>query len=88
MKTILMLAGQPVEAERRSFKVLQEPVSLYELEDGTTVRVRLVVTEIFLLETKDEVTGAPRPFVQFQPVATVELPETRANSTVSAPKVN
>lgn len=38
--------GQIVEGERTDFKPVEEPWSVYKLADGTTIKLKLVVSDV------------------------------------------
>ena len=76
MKRVKMnVGGQTVEAEKMAFNAIEEPWSLYRLEDGTTFRMKPVVMDVFRLPTKDPVTGLPQLMVQSANVISVEPPD-------------
>lgn len=49
----------PVDAMELEFKVKAEPWTTVELEDGTSLRVRLNINKVFRLEQYDPMTGEP-----------------------------
>lgn len=59
MKTGVILGGKTTEAERIDFTPLKENWSLYRLEDGTVVKLRQSVSEVFKLSGADPVGGQP-----------------------------
>ena len=64
--------GQPVNAEQLSFKVIDEGFSSYELSDGRTMKIRVILAEVYRLDEKDEATGREGYFVKSVPVVSVE----------------
>lgn len=77
MKKVKMnLGGREVEAESMAFNAIEEPWSLYRLEDGTTVKLKLVVSDVFKLAIPDPVTGLPQVVVRSSNIMSVEPPET------------
>ena len=80
MKVRMYIGGQAVEAEKVDYKPIEEPWSLYRLEDGTTVKLKLVVSEVFRLPNPDPVTGLPQLVVRSSNVISVEPPQ------ISTPK--
>jgi hypothetical protein len=59
MKTIKINIGDlTVEAESMNYKPMDEPWSLYRLDDGSTIKIKLVVSDVFKLPTPDPLTGA------------------------------
>jgi hypothetical protein len=75
MKVKLNLGGQVVEAEKMTCNPIQEPWSIYRLEDGTIVKLKLVVSDVFKLPHPDPVTGLPQLIVRSSNVISVEPPE-------------
>ena len=74
-KIKLNLGGRAVEAEKMDFKPIDdENWSLYRLEDGTVVKLRLIVSEIFKLPGADPLTGMPQFLVKSSNVMAVESP--------------
>ena len=59
MKTRLTLGDKIIEAEKMDFKPIDESWSLYRLEDGTIIKLRLIVSEIYKLPGVDPVTRMP-----------------------------
>lgn len=77
MKKVTMnLGGRSVEAEKVEFNTVEEPWSLYKLEDGTVVKVKPVVSDVFRLPGNDPVTGLPQILVRSANIISVEPPET------------
>jgi len=76
MKTVKMnLGGQTVEAESLSYKSLNEPWSLYQLDDGSIIKIKLVISDVFKLPTPDPLTGLPQYVIRSSNVMSVEPPE-------------
>jgi hypothetical protein len=77
MKTVKMnIGGLTVEAESMGYKPLEEPWSSYRLDDGSIVKIKLVVSDVFKLPTPDPVTGLPQYIIRSSNVMSVEPPET------------
>jgi hypothetical protein len=74
-KVKMNLGGRTMEVERMSFKPMDEPWSLYRLEDGSTVKLKLVVSDVFKLPIPDPVTGFPQVIVRSSNVMSYEPPE-------------
>jgi hypothetical protein len=74
-KVKMNLGGRVVEAERMTFKAMDEPWSLYRLEDGSLVKLKSVVSEVFKLPIADPVTGFPQIIVRSSNIISVEPPE-------------
>ncbi|MCJ7503016.1 MAG: hypothetical protein MUP80_08150 [Acidobacteriia bacterium] len=75
MKVKMNIGDQVVEAEKMTFNPIEEPWSLYRLEDGTTVKIKLVVSDVFKLPSRDPVTGLPQLIIRSSNIASVEPPE-------------
>ncbi len=76
MKKVKMkIGGNPVEAESLTFKPIDEPWSTYKLDDGSVIKLKLVVSDVFKLPTPDPVTGLPQFLVRSSNVMSVEPPE-------------
>ncbi|MGH7961715.1 MAG: hypothetical protein ACRERD_07780 [Candidatus Binatia bacterium] len=72
MKVKLNLGNQSVDADRMGFKPIEENWSVYKLEDGTIVKLKLVVSDVFKLPGADPVTGEPQLIVRSSNVMSVE----------------
>ncbi len=73
MKTILInIGGITVEAEPMNHEAVEEPWSSYHLNDGSTIRIKFIVSDIFKLATPDPVTGFPQYVVKSNNVISVE----------------
>ncbi len=59
-----MADGSEVEAERVDFKTVKEDWNIYELIDGTIIRTKNIVVEIYRLESIDPATGQHNYFVR------------------------
>lgn len=58
-KTKVNTPNGPVDAVELEFKIKSEPWTTIELEDGTTLHVRLNVGKIYRTEQYDPMTGEP-----------------------------
>jgi hypothetical protein len=77
MKSVKMnIGGVTVEAESMDYKSLEEPWSSYRLSDGSTIKVKLVVSDVFRLPDPDPLTGLPQYLVRSSNVMSVEPPDT------------
>jgi len=72
---IKMPDGREVEAIQMNFESISEGWNEYKLEDGTIIKAKLVVTEIYRLEDKDPVTGKYNYVVKSNTVLAVYTPE-------------
>lgn len=72
MKFKMNLAGKEVEAETVGFSPIDEHWSTYKIDDGSIVRLKLVVSDVFRLPTKDPITGAPQYIVRSSNIVSVE----------------
>jgi hypothetical protein len=75
MKFRMNLGGRVLEVEKVDFKALEETWSLYRLLDGTTLKIKPVVAEIYKLPDPDPVTGLPQFMVKSSNILSVEPPE-------------
>ena len=78
----LNLGGKAVEAEKMDFKPIDENWSLYRLEDGTVLKLRLIVSEIFKLPGADPLTGMPQFLAKSSNVMAVEPPTSSITKVV------
>lgn len=67
--------GQVIEGEEIPFKPAFEPWSVYQLDDGYSVRLKLVVTQVIKTAQKDA-DGSPVYIVRSSNVMAVSPPET------------
>lgn len=72
MKIKMNLGGNVIEAEKMDFKQIEENWSLYRLEDGTIVKIKLIVSDVFKLPGNDPLTGMPQLLVKSTNVMSVE----------------
>jgi hypothetical protein len=83
MKTVKMnLGGQSVEAESLTYKPLNEPWSSYQLDDGSIIKLKLVISDVFKLPTSDPLTGLPQYIIRSSNVMSVEPPESLSKRDV------
>jgi hypothetical protein len=77
--------GTAVDGEDMDFKTIREEWNEYQTGDGSTIRVKLVLTNIVKLKDKyDPVTGDPIYFVRSSNVLSVSASEkSKKGSTVS-----
>ena len=81
MKMNLNLGGKVVEVEKMEFKPIEENWNLYRLEDGSLVKLRMIVSEIFKLPGSDPVTGIPQFLAKSSNVMAVEPPTSSITKT-------
>lgn len=74
MTVKLNLGGKTVEAEKMDFEPINEAWSSYRLHDGTVVKCKLVVSEIFKLPGADPLTGVPQLLIKSSNVTAVDAP--------------
>ena len=75
-KVTLVIGPKHVEAEKMPFKMIEEPWSVCRLEDGTTFKIKLVISDVFKLPEKDPVTGLPQLMVRATNIISVDPPDT------------
>jgi hypothetical protein len=73
-KTKINGPNGPIEATELEFKVKAEPWTVIELEDGTTLRMRLNVGKVFRLEQFDQMTGEPQYVVSSKNDIATQVP--------------
>jgi hypothetical protein len=74
MKKVRMnLGGQSVEAEMMLFKAIEEPWSLYKLDDGTTLKVKIVLSDVYKIPIPDPLTGLPQFIIRASNVLSVDV---------------
>ena len=67
--------GRLVDAVEVDFTSKSEPWTIYDLADGTTLRVRLVITKVLRVEDFNPQTGEPAYNIQAsQPIVSVQIP--------------
>jgi hypothetical protein len=74
-KVKMNIGGQILETEPVSWKTIDEPWSLYRLEDGSVIKLKLVISDVFKLPNADPLTGLPQYVVRSSNVMSVEAPE-------------
>lgn len=67
--------GRQVEGEETEFKAVSEPWCVYQLQDGYTIRMKLVVTQVIKTPQKDA-DGNPVYVVRSSNVLAVSPPDT------------
>lgn len=73
-KTKVNTPNGPVDAMELKFEVKAEPWTTIELEDGTTLRMRLNVGKVFRLEQYDQMTGEPQYIVSSKNDIATQVP--------------
>jgi len=74
MKKVRMnLGGQSVEAEMMLFKAIEEPWSLYKLDDGTTLKVKIVLSDVYKIPIPEPLTGLPQFIIRASNVLSVDV---------------
>jgi hypothetical protein len=51
--------GEDLSGEQLQFTIKNEGYSEYLLSDGNTLRVRIILAEVYCLDQKDPLTGRP-----------------------------
>lgn len=77
MKVKMNIGGQTVEADTMSFSALEEPWARYKLDDGTIIKIKIVLSDVFKLPTPDPLTGLPQIVVKSGNVMSVEPPASK-----------
>lgn len=73
MKVTILVDGKPVEGDRVPFTPIEEPWTKHKLQDGTIVRMKLVVADVVRLTTKDD-DGNPHYIVKSSNILAVDSP--------------
>lgn len=75
-KVKINIGARTVEGESMVFKATEEPWTIYKLEDGSIIKLKPVVSDIFKLPDKDPVTGLPQYMIRSSNIVSVEPPDT------------
>jgi hypothetical protein len=76
--------GAMVDGVEMDFKTIREEWNEYQISDGSTIRVKLVMTNIVKLKDKHDQTGTPIYSVKSSNVLAVSVPEkSNKGNTVS-----
>jgi hypothetical protein len=67
--------GREIEAEDIDFDTIKEDWNEYKLEDGSTLKIKLIVTGIIRTSNHDPMTGDPVYQVKSTNVVRVVVPE-------------
>jgi len=85
VKIISPVTQRQVEAEQIDFESKAEPWSSYELSDGTTLKVRVILTGVLRIEGEYDQSGNPIYVVSSQNVVQANAPKKiRGTPTVGA----
>jgi len=85
VKIISPVTQRQVEAEQIDFEAKAEPWSTYELSDGTTLKVRVILTGVLRIEGEYDQSGNPIYVVSSQTVIQANAPKKmRGTPTVGA----
>ena len=72
---VTIAPGQTVDGKRIGFEPVKEPWSEYKLENGTTIRLKLVMSDVVLLDAKDP-GGQSQYLARSSNVMSIEEPNT------------
>ena len=76
MKKVKVNVGNKVvEGESMTFKATEEPWAVYVLEDGSIIKLKPVVSDIFKLPSRDPVTGLPQYLIRSTNVVSIGSPD-------------
>ena len=69
------LGGRVLDGESIEFAIKEEPWGVYELKDGTKIRMRLIVSEV--IRIKDAYTGEGEPLylIKSSNVVVTDVPD-------------
>jgi hypothetical protein len=76
-RTILGPDGQEHEAEPIGFRTSGEHFNEYLLDDGTVLRIKLVLTEVVKVKDMYDRYGNPAYLMRYQEVTAVDVPDER-----------
>lgn len=74
-KRTINIGGRDAQAELVKFKTIDEPWCEYECEDGTRIRMKLVVSEVLRVEGAYTPEGEPLYLIKSNNIASTEAPE-------------
>lgn len=74
-KKTVNLAGKQVEGEAINFKALEEPWCVYECEDGTEIRMKLVLSEIVRIKDAFGPEGDPIYTLKSTNIVATQVPD-------------
>jgi len=75
IKTKVLVADEWVNGEELKFKAKNEDWNIYELEDGTTIKLKTVVTKIVRTEKYHPTRNDPVYQVSSHNIVEAEVPE-------------
>jgi hypothetical protein len=75
VKIVSPVTQRQVEAEQIDFESKAEPWSTYELADGTTLKVRVILTGVLRIEGEYDPSGNPIYVVSSQTVVQANSPK-------------
>jgi hypothetical protein len=74
-KRKINVGGQDVMAEEVPFEAEREGWNTYILEDGTTLKLKTVLAEVFRVDGVYDPTGNPMYVVNANPVMSINAPD-------------
>ncbi len=74
-KLVQIAPGRQVEGESLRFKALSEPWCEFECEDGSTVRLKVVVSDIVRIDEIVSPEGEPIYVVKSSNILAVDVPD-------------
>jgi hypothetical protein len=75
MVIVTLPDGRKVEATQADFTLVKEEWNEYRLPDGMVVKMKLAVTEIYVLAESDKSTDKPNLMVKHNILMATTLPE-------------
>jgi hypothetical protein len=69
------ISGSLVDADSMEYTPIGEPWSSYRLTDGTIIKIKLVISDVFKLQTVDSLTGLPQYLIRSSNVVSVDPPD-------------
>ena len=74
MVPITLPDGRKIEGTQIDFSAVIENWNEYKLANGITLKMKLAVTEMFILDEKDPATGKPNIFIKHNVIMSTTMP--------------
>lgn len=74
-KKSVKINNETVEGESLEFEALREDWNVYKLADGTTLRMKLVITEVLRVDKFNPATGEPVYQILSQNIVRADVPD-------------
>jgi hypothetical protein len=77
--------GKKMTAVQQDYTVEREGYGVYRLKDGSSIKVRIVIDEIFLTKEKND-AGEPLALVKQAIIASYQAPPSNVTTKIKKPK--